>query len=83
MLDFIYQMTCKLLKIAFLRENVKILPFFCFRALIRDVIALRYQICKLLGIYRFYWMALYHFQARRHAIKAVHAHSKMNVSKCA
>ena len=28
MLDFIYQMTCKLLKIAFLRENVKILPFF-------------------------------------------------------
>ena len=60
MLDSIYHMTLKLIKIAFLSLNVKILPSFM------QVYTGRFpEICKPLVVYQFYCIALYHSQTQR------------------
>ena len=64
MLDSIYHMTLKLLK----NENVKISPSFTQHYNGRPYVS-RTGICKPLVAYRFYFMALYHSQMRRHLIK--------------
>ena len=62
MLDSIYHMILKLLKITFSRKNVN--KMHILRDVIIDVITLGYLICKPLVGYQFYCMSLYHSQAR-------------------
>ena len=63
MLDSFNHRTLKLLKKShFSRENVKILPFFAQHYNGRHNV-------KPLVVYRFYCMALFHSQTRRHVIK--------------
>ena len=59
MLDSIYRMT------HFWRENVNILPSFTQRY------KGRHNVFPKIVIYRFYCIALYHSQMRRHVIKTV------------
>ena len=69
MLDSIHHMTLKLLENCnFWGENVNILPSFmkCYKG--SHYVTL--LICKPLVVYRFYCMALYHSQRRRHVIKS-------------
>ena len=71
MLDSIYHMTLTLLKNC--RFGMKTFSFcYLFRNVTLYVITLHYQICKPLVVYRFYCMALFHFQMRRHVIKSLY-----------
>ena len=62
-------MTSKLLKIPFWRENVKILQ--SFAQFYNELHYKKLKICKQLVVYRFYCMALYHSQTRRHLINEI------------
>ena len=66
MLDSIYHMTLKLLKITFLALKLDFFPLLC--KVIMEVITYRYSICQALVVYRLYCMALYHSQTRGHLI---------------
>ena len=66
MSDSIHHVTLKLFENCVLVEESRLchlLPNFTM-----DDIKLRYQICELLVVYRYYCMALYHFQNRRYVI---------------
>ena len=62
MLDSIDHMALTYLKSHFLCENVKIFPYFTQRYNGRHYVPL--------VVYRFYFMALFHSQTRRHVIKS-------------
>ena len=64
MLDSIYLMTLKLIKIAFLRENVKILS--SFRQRFNGLHNVSRKV-----VYLFYCIALHHSQMQCHVIKDV------------
>ena len=67
MLDSIYHMTLKLIKNCIFGVDMsRFCHLFC--NVIMDVITFS-KICKPLAVYRFYCMALYHSQTRRHVIK--------------
>ena len=65
MLDSIYHMTLKFLKNHIF--GAKIQDFAIFFATLQWM---RYQICKPLVVYQFYYMALYHSQMRHHVIRS-------------
>ena len=69
MLDSIYHITLKLLKNCSLSAKTSTSDFVIFYAAVMDAITLRYEICKPLEVYRFYCMALYDSQTRRHVIR--------------
>ena len=68
MLDSIYHMTITL-KSHFWRKNVF---FFYVRRVVMDVITFPVNHKPLVVVYRFYCMALFHSQTRRHMIRLIY-----------